>query len=82
MLALRKLARRRRVVAGMLGRPARCPARRVRLERRNWLPFSRRAPHAFSDGPFRLAAMLRRPVVFITGIYHGGDRYETALRCR
>jgi predicted LPLAT superfamily acyltransferase len=31
---------------------------------------------AFSDGPFRLAAMLRRPVVFMTGLYHGGRCYE------
>jgi predicted LPLAT superfamily acyltransferase len=30
----------------------------------------------FSDGPFRLAAMLRRPLVFMAGIYHGGNRYE------
>ena len=34
------------------------------------------APAKFSDGPFRLAAMLRRPVVFMTGLYHGGNRYE------
>ena len=33
-------------------------------------------PASFSDGPFRLAAMLRRPVVFMTGLYHGGRRYE------
>jgi predicted LPLAT superfamily acyltransferase len=31
---------------------------------------------AFSDGPFRLAAMLRRRVVFMAGLYHGGNRYE------
>jgi predicted LPLAT superfamily acyltransferase len=30
----------------------------------------------FSDGPFRLAALLRRPVVFMTGLYLGGNRYE------
>lgn len=30
----------------------------------------------FSDGPFRLAAMLRRPVIFMAGVYHGGNRYE------
>ena len=41
----------------------------------HWLPFLGE-PARFSDGPFRLAAMLRRPVVFITGIYFGGDRYE------
>jgi hypothetical protein len=34
------------------------------------------APAAFSDGPFRLAALLRRQVVFMTGLYHGGRRYE------
>ncbi|MEP7057658.1 MAG: acyl-CoA synthetase [Caldimonas sp.] len=34
------------------------------------------APARFSDGPFRLAAMLRRPVIFMTGLYHGGNRYE------
>ena len=34
------------------------------------------APARFSDGPFRLAAMLRRPVVFMAGLYHGGNRYE------
>lgn len=27
-------------------------------------------------GPFRMAAMLRRPVVFIIGLYRGGNRYE------
>ena len=39
------------------------------------LPFLGR-PAAFSDGPFRLAAMLRRPVVLMVGLYHGGRRYE------
>lgn len=34
------------------------------------------APATFSDGPFRLAALLRRQVVFMTGLYHGGRRYE------
>lgn len=29
-----------------------------------------------SDGPFRLAALLRRPMLFMAGIYHGGNRYE------
>jgi predicted LPLAT superfamily acyltransferase len=33
-------------------------------------------PAAFSDGPFRLAALLRRPVVFMSGLYHGGRCYE------
>jgi predicted LPLAT superfamily acyltransferase len=30
----------------------------------------------FSDGPFRLAAMLRRPVIFMAGLYGGANRYE------
>ncbi|MEO9163857.1 MAG: acyl-CoA synthetase [Casimicrobiaceae bacterium] len=34
------------------------------------------APARFSDGPFRIAAMLRRPVIFMAGLYHGGHRYE------
>ncbi len=34
------------------------------------------APARFSDGPFRLAAMLRRPVIFMAGLYLGGNRYE------
>ena len=39
------------------------------------LPFLGR-PARFSDGPFRLAALLRRPVYFMAGLYHGGNRYE------
>jgi predicted LPLAT superfamily acyltransferase len=27
------------------------------------------------SGPFRMAAMLRRPVIFMTGLYMGGNRY-------
>jgi predicted LPLAT superfamily acyltransferase len=30
----------------------------------------------FPDGPFRLAALLRRRVVFMAGLYEGGSRYE------
>lgn len=30
----------------------------------------------FPLGPFRMAAMLRRPVVFMTGLYLGENRYE------
>jgi predicted LPLAT superfamily acyltransferase len=33
-------------------------------------------PACFSDGPFRLAAMLRRQVVFMAGLYQGGKRYD------
>jgi predicted LPLAT superfamily acyltransferase len=40
-----------------------------------WLPFlGREAP--FGLGPFRLAQLLRRPVVFMVGLYNGGRRYE------
>jgi len=31
---------------------------------------------AFGDGPFRLAALLRRRVIFMCGLYLGGNRYE------
>lgn len=34
------------------------------------------APAAFPLGPLHMAAMLRRPVVFMTGLYRGGNRYD------
>ena len=34
------------------------------------------APASFPLGPFRVAAMLRRPVLFMTGLYLGGNRYR------
>jgi predicted LPLAT superfamily acyltransferase len=34
---------------------------------------------AFPLGPFRLAAMLKRPVFFMAGIYEGGNRYTIHL---
>lgn len=34
------------------------------------------APARFPAGPFRIAAMLGRPVVLMFGIYRGGNRYE------
>lgn len=34
------------------------------------------SPANFSDGPWRMAAMLRRPVFFMAGLYRGGNRYE------
>ena len=34
------------------------------------------APALFSDGPFRLAAMLKRRIVFMAGLYRGGRDYE------
>jgi predicted LPLAT superfamily acyltransferase len=33
-------------------------------------------PAAFSDGPLRLAQVLRRKVMFMVGLYRGGKRYE------
>lgn len=34
------------------------------------------APAPFPVGPFRVAAMLHRPVLFMTGLYLGGNRYR------
>jgi predicted LPLAT superfamily acyltransferase len=34
------------------------------------------APAAFPQGPFRMAAIMRCPVVFMTGLYRGGNRYD------
>lgn len=39
------------------------------------LPFLGR-PAPFMDGPFRLAMLLRRPVIFMVGLYRGGRRYQ------
>ena len=33
-------------------------------------------PAVFNDGPFRLAALLRRKVFFMAGLYVGGVRYD------
>jgi predicted LPLAT superfamily acyltransferase len=33
-------------------------------------------PAVFNDGPFRLAALLRRKVFFMAGLYGGGGRYD------
>lgn len=33
-------------------------------------------PAAFPTGPFRVSAVLRRPVFFMTGLYLGGNRYR------
>jgi predicted LPLAT superfamily acyltransferase len=42
------------------------------------LPFLGRQAN-FPSGPFRMAAMLRHPVFFMTGIYKGGNRYTIYL---
>ena len=34
------------------------------------------APAAFPAGPWRMAAMLRRPVFLMLGLYRGGNRYD------
>ncbi len=34
------------------------------------------APARFPTAPFRMAAILRRPVYFMTGLYRGGNRYD------
>lgn len=34
------------------------------------------ASAALPTGPFRMAALLRRPVVFMAGLYMGGNRYQ------
>jgi predicted LPLAT superfamily acyltransferase len=43
--------------------------------RTHWIDFLG-SPAAFSDGAFRLAALLRRSVVFMAGLYLGGGRYQ------
>jgi predicted LPLAT superfamily acyltransferase len=63
-------------------RTARCraPARQRRQRgrsRTHWIDFLG-DPAAFNDGAFRLAALLRRPVFFMAGLYLGGGRYECA----
>jgi predicted LPLAT superfamily acyltransferase len=42
------------------------------------LPFLGR-PAVFNDGPFRLAALLRRKVYFMAGVYRGGARYDVTF---
>ncbi|MDP4302915.1 acyl-CoA synthetase [Leptothrix discophora] len=64
-------------VAGLLAdrtlrAPGTTPMQRGGVHRVNFLG----RPASFSDGPFRLAMMLRRPLLFMAGLYHGGRRYE------
>ena len=33
-------------------------------------------PAALPSGPFRMAAVMKRPVLFMTGLYRGGNRYD------
>lgn len=61
-------------IAGLLGDRL-LPGPPSERSRTVWLPFLG-APARFSDGPFRLAAMLRRQAIFMTGLYQGGNRYD------
>jgi predicted LPLAT superfamily acyltransferase len=44
-------------------------------ERQMTLPFFGQ-PARFPIGPFRLAAILRQPIVFMAGLYRGGNQYD------
>jgi predicted LPLAT superfamily acyltransferase len=44
-------------------------------ERQLTLPFLGQ-PAQFPVGPFRLAAILKRPIVFMAGLYRGGRTYD------
>jgi len=61
-------------VAGLLGDRS-LPGAAASREVSHRLPFLG-ADASFSDGPFRLAALLRRQIVFMTGLYLGGNRYS------
>lgn len=37
-------------------------------------------PAAFATGPWRMAALLKRPVFFMTGLYLGGNRYRVQFQ--
>jgi predicted LPLAT superfamily acyltransferase len=49
--------------------------RAVRPDQYLALPFLGAAA-PFSTGPFRLAALMKRPVFFMVGLYRGGNRYD------
>ena len=49
--------------------------RAVRDDQSLTLPFLG-APAQFPTGPFRLAALMKRPVYFMVGLYRGGNRYD------
>lgn len=49
--------------------------RAVRADQMLTLPFLG-APAQFATGPFRLAALMKRPVYFMVGLYRGGNRYD------
>jgi predicted LPLAT superfamily acyltransferase len=49
--------------------------RAVRNDESVTLPFLG-APAQFATGPFRLAALMKRPVYFMVGLYRGASRYD------
>ncbi|WP_293776273.1 acyl-CoA synthetase [uncultured Oxalicibacterium sp.] len=49
--------------------------RSIGSEKTATLPFLG-APAPFAMGPFRMAAMMRRPVFLMMGVYLGGNRYD------
>jgi predicted LPLAT superfamily acyltransferase len=51
------------------------PDRVLNSERHMMLPFFG-VPARFPVGPFRLAVILRQPVLFMVGLYRGGRRYD------
>ena len=62
-------------VAGLLADRTLHGAGQGRRSRTHWIDFLGK-PAAFSDGAFRLAALLRRPVVFMAGLSVGDARYQ------
>lgn len=62
-------ALRQRALVGILA------DRAVRPDHTLTLPFLG-APAPFVTGPFRLAALMKRPVYFMAGLYRGGNRYD------
>ena len=72
MLALRRWLDEGGVAGLLADRTLAASSQRSRLVR---VPFLG-APALFADGPFRLAAMLKRRVVFMAGLYRGGRDYE------
>ena len=56
-------------IVGMMG------DRALGAEATRMIPFFGQ-PAAFPLGPFRMAAILRRPVIFMVGLYGGGNRYD------
>lgn len=55
--------------------PGATPSRESARSNTLHIPFLGR-PAAFSDGPLRLAMLLRRRVIFMAGLYLGGRRYD------